>query len=427
MKLKIINRILCISLIFIFTFTTFYSYSKVYGKTYYVNNAAFNDNLIFSASSSPDLCLYARYAAVIDGGNNRLLFGKNEDTKVPMASTTKIMTCIIALENAPENLCCTTSSLASSMPEVKLFAKEGEKFSLIDMLYSLMLKSHNDTAVIIAENVAKYILNEKNKINTSDYSSSDFVKYFVELMNNKAKDLGCTSTYFITPNGLDAKDDNGIHSTTAYDLCKIMAYCINNDRFLNITQTIEYSFNSDKSSYTVTNANTFINMYPNIISGKTGFTCDAGYCYVCAYKDDDRTFICAVLASGWPNNKTYKWKDTKKLLDYARNNYKKTLVLSKDENPDPYIYSYGYEEKYVQPRLNLNENIYYELCENDKVNILYTIYPVLSEIYPGDVIGQVNIFINDNLYESVQLLSDTYIGTPGYIYYIKYCLSRIFS
>ena len=189
MKLKIINRILCISLIFIFTFTTFYSYSKVYGKTYYVNSALFNDNLIFSASNMPDFSLYARYAALIDGDNNRLLFGKNEDTKVPMASTTKIMTCIIALENAPDNLCCTTSALASSTPEVKLFAKEGEKFKLIDMLYSLMLKSHNDTAVIIAENVAKYILTEKNIINISDYSSNDLVKYFVGLMNNKAKDF----------------------------------------------------------------------------------------------------------------------------------------------------------------------------------------------------------------------------------------------
>ena len=427
MKLKSTNLILYIALIITFLFSTLYSNSKVYGKTYYVNSALFNDNLIFSASNMPDFSLYARYAALIDGDNNRLLFGKNEDTKVPMASTTKIMTCIIALENAPDNLCCTTSALASSTPEVKLFAKEGEKFKLIDMLYSLMLKSHNDTAVIIAENVAKYILTEKNIINISDYSSNDLVKYFVGLMNNKAKDLGCTSTYFITPNGLDAKDDNGIHSTTAYDLCKIMAYCIKNDRFLKITQTNEYSFNSDKSSYTVTNANAFLNMYPDIISGKTGFTCDAGYCYVCAYKDDDRTFICAVLASGWPNNKTYKWKDTKKLLDYARNNYKKTLVLSKEDIPDPLIFSYGYENKYVQPRLDLNEDIYYELCENDKVNILYTINPVLSDIYPGDVIGQVNIFINDYLYESVPLLSDTYIGTPGYTYYIKYCFSRLFG
>ena len=427
MKLKSTNLILYIALIITFLFSTLYSNSKVYGKTYYVNSAAFIDKLLFSASNMPDFSLYARYAALIDADNNRLLFGKNENTKVPMASTTKIMTCIIALENAPDNLCCTTSVLASSMPEVKLFAKEGEKFKLIDMLYSLMLKSHNDTAVIIAENVAKYILTEKNNINTSDYSSSDLVKYFVGLMNNKAKDLGCTSTYFITPNGLDAKDDNGIHSTTAYDLCKIMAYCIKNDRFLKITQTNEYSFNSDKSSYTVTNANSFLNMYPDIISGKTGFTCDAGYCYVCAYKDYDRTFICAVLASGWPNNKTYKWKDTKKLLDYARNNYKKTLVLSKEDIPDPFIFSYGYENKYVQPRLNINEDIYYELCENDKVNILYTINPVLSVISPGDVIGHVNIFINDYLYESVPLLSDTYIGTPGYIYYIKYCFSRLFG
>lgn len=110
----------------------------------------------------------------------------------------------------------------------------------------------------------------------------------------------------MTPNGLDASDENGIHQTTAYDLSVMMSYCIKNPDFIEITKSSSYSFsNLDGKRYSVTNANAFLSMYDNIISGKTGFTADAGYCYVCAYKDENKTFIVALLACGWPNNKSY--------------------------------------------------------------------------------------------------------------------------
>lgn len=110
------------------------------------------------SAAEDDLQLHAKYAVLLDGDSGRVLYGKNEDTPTPMASTTKIMSCIIALEYGLKEMTCTTSAYAASMPDVQLNAKEGETFTLNDLLYSLMLKSHNDSAVIIAENTACYYI-----------------------------------------------------------------------------------------------------------------------------------------------------------------------------------------------------------------------------------------------------------------------------
>ena len=147
------------------------------------------------------------------------------------------------------------------------------------------------------------------------------------MMNQKAMDLSCSSTYFITPNGLDAQDETGTHHTTAEDLARIMKYCImeseKKEDFLTITRTQTYQFADcdGEGSYSCQNHNLFLQMMEGALSGKTGFTADAGYCYVGALRRDERTFIVALLACGWPNNKGYKWSDTKKLMEYALENY----------------------------------------------------------------------------------------------------------
>lgn len=253
--------------------------------------------------------LYARSAVLMDAQTGRILFAKNAQEEMPMASTTKIMTCILALEEGNMSDQVAVSQEAASQPEVKLGMQTGQKFYLKDLLYSLMLESHNDAAVAVAEHVG------------------GSVQRFADKMNRKAEELGCTSTYFITPNGLDAQDENGIHHTTAEDLGRIMKYCImdsaEKDRFLEITQTPSYTFSdcSGSGNYTCNNHNTFLKMMDGALSGKTGFTADAGYCYVGALQRDDRTFIVALLACGWPNNKGYKWADTKKLMTYGIENY----------------------------------------------------------------------------------------------------------
>ena len=228
---------------------------------------------------------------------------------MPMASTTKIMTCILALEEGDPAETVSVSEAAASQPQVKLGMKSGQEFLLKDLLYSLMLESHNDSAVAVAEHVA------------------GSVQGFADMMNRKAEEIGCDATYFITPNGLDAEDDNGIHHTTAEDLARIMKYCITDsvkkEDFLAITRTETYTFSDcdGTGSYTCNNHNTFLKMMEGALTGKTGFTADAGYCYVGALQRDGRTFIVSLLACGWPNNKGYKWADTKKLMTYGIDNF----------------------------------------------------------------------------------------------------------
>lgn len=259
--------------------------------------------------------LYALSACLMDADSGRILFGKEEDVRRANASTTKIMTLIVTLEHADLNNVVTFSDYAASQPDVQLNGASGEQFLLKDLCFSLMLESHNDSAVAIAEHVA------------------GSVEAFAGLMNEKAAELGCMDTYFITPNGLDKEDENGFHGTTAADLARIMSYCIKEspmkETFLEITQTPSYSFSNIEGTrnYSCNNHNRFLTMMDGAISGKTGFTGNAGYCYVGALRRDDRTYVVALLGCGWPNNKNYKWSDTKQLMQYGIDSFEKVNLL----------------------------------------------------------------------------------------------------
>lgn len=257
------------------------------------------------AEEQKNLNLYAKSAVLMDAESGRILYEKDGYTHMPNASTTKIMTCILAIENGNMEDQVSVSSYAASMPKVRLGMTTDDTFYLKDLLYSLMLESHNDSAVAIAEHIG------------------GSVEGFADMMNKKAKELGCEGTYFITPNGLDAQDENGVHGTTAADLARIMSYCIKNETFLEITQTSNYSFSNvaGTKNYNCNNHNAFLQMMDGALSGKTGFTGNAGYCYVGALKQDNRVFIVALLACGWPNNKSYKWSDTTTLMKYGLENY----------------------------------------------------------------------------------------------------------
>lgn len=249
--------------------------------------------------------LYALSAVLMDGESGRVLYEKDGERPLANASTTKVLTCIVALENSPGDDYVQVSQNAASQPEVKLGLQKGEQYYLEDLLYSLMLKSHNDTAVAIAEHCG------------------GSVEGFARMLNRKAKQIGCKNTYFITPNGLDAEDENGKHHTTAADLALIMRYAIKNETFLHIAQTRDYTFSeiTGKRTFSVHNANAFLDMRDGVLAGKTGYTSQAGYCYVCAWEKEGKTFIVSLLGCGWPNHKTYKWSDTEKLLDFGDYNY----------------------------------------------------------------------------------------------------------
>lgn len=296
MRMKHIAAVIVVTAVLLFTQT----YTSARGAEYKIPQT-----VDMTPVAEEPAELYALSAVLMDGESGRVLYEKDGERPLANASTTKVLTCIVALENSSGDDYVQVSQNAASQPEVKLGLQKGEQYYLEDLLYSLMLKSHNDTAVAIAEHCG------------------GSVEGFARMLNRKAKQIGCKDTYFITPNGLDAEDENRKHHTTAKDLALIMRYAIKNETFLHIAQTRDYTFSeiTGKRTFSVHNANAFLDMRDGVLAGKTGYTSQAGYCYVCAWEKEGKTFIVSLLGCGWPNHKTYKWSDTEKLLDFGDYNY----------------------------------------------------------------------------------------------------------
>ncbi len=364
----------------------------------------FNYGLSFG-SELDENDLYAMGACLMDADSGRVLYEKNGYEMLPNASTTKIMTCIIALEYGNMDDVVTISKYAASMPDVQLNAKEGDEFYLKDLLYSLMLESHNDSAVAIAEHIA------------------GSVGEFAELMNKKAYDIGCYNTYFVTPNGLDATDSNNgkSHSVSAADLAKIMAYCIKNKDFVEITNASNYSFTNvaGDRSYSVSNKNAFLNMMDGVISGKTGFTNNAGYCYVAALERDGKTYTIALLGCGWPYNKNYKWQDSKTLFNYGINEYTKAVLSNEEIQLPQILVNNGYIANDGETEINLDENVYidcyinakeYEILKKQDEVVEYELdfkNVIEAPVRKGDVVGKLIYKINDEEIKEYNIYSDT--------------------
>lgn len=324
--------------------------------------------------------LYARSAVLMDADTGRILFGKNDNEVMPMASTTKIMTLLVTLEHADLDEIVEVSERAASMPDVQLHIREGERYRLQDLCYSLMLESHNDSAVAIAEHVG------------------GTVEGFAAMMNQKAKHLGCYHTYFITPNGLDAEDEHGKHSTTASDLARIMRCCIKNETFLSITREPSWTFTDmdGNRSFTVQNKNAFLQMMEGALTGKTGFTNEAGYCYVGALERGEKRLITVVLACGWPNHKTWKWMDTKALMNYGLEDYHKETVGSDRMALEPVSVMDGQKEKVeILTDAALEDFL---LKEDDEFTMEVLVPDILkAPVQAGELVGSVAYYINGQI------------------------------
>ena len=339
--------------------------------------------------------LSAKSAVLIDGKTGRVLFGKNYNNKMAMASTTKIMTCIVALENASPDEVVEISKRAASMPKVHMNAIKGEKYKIGDLLYAMMLESYNDVAVAVAVGVA------------------GSVEEFAKLMHKKAGEIGAVNTNFVTPNGLDAKG----HFSTAYDMALIGAYAIKNQQFLKITNTKSYSFYdcSNKRHIVVNNKDAFLNMSSDAIGIKTGFTGDAGYCFVGAVKSNNRVYVSCVLASGWPPNKTYKWRDTTKLMDYGKNNFDTKKIL-KNRISFPVNIENGTKKQIIAVAIGPYKAL---VSKNDTVEAK-TEFNYELPIKSGEKIGEVKLYINNQCVKKCKI--EAVDGVEKYDF--KYCFKK---
>ena len=248
----------------------------------------------------------SRYAIVLDRNNRAVLYGKNENTKTKMASTTKIMTSLIVIENTNLDDIVEISSKAAGTGGSRLKIKKGDKITVRDLLYGLMLRSGNDAAVALAEYVGGSI------------------EGFANLMNEKATKLGLINTHFVTPHGLDSDE----HYTTPYELAILTCYALQNEIFLNIVNTKQCNININGYQRTIANTNELLGYLNGVYGVKTGFTNGAGRCLVTSAKRGDLDIICVVLGA---DTKKIRTTDSIKLIEYSFANFEKIDIKTKIE------------------------------------------------------------------------------------------------
>ena len=289
---------------------------------------------------------------VIEQSTNKILEGNDYHFSRSVASISKIMTAIVAIENIDINTIVKVPNNINKVYGSSVYLKENEEISIEKLLYGLMLRSGNDAAITLAMSV------------------SNSVEEFVLLMNKKADELNLKNTYFSNPHGLDEQDNGNI--STAHDMAMLYSYCLKNKTFAKIT--------SSKSYGTYINKNKLVRTYPYCTGGKTGFTKKAKRTLISSASKDDINLIVVTLNCG---NDFQTHKD---IYDHYFNNYKAIKVLNKGENSFNNVLFYS------------NDN-YYMLCNNNEVSLQYKLhinYDIV-EIYLLDKEGKTIDYLKINI------------------------------
>lgn len=309
----------------------------------------------------------ARSALVMDFESGRVLFEKNGYVKRPMASTTKIMTAIIALENGNLDDIVTVSKKAASIWGSTINLSAGEEVSLRELMYGLLLCSGNDAAIAISEYIA------------------GSVDEFLKMMNQKAEDIGAKDTHFTSPHGLD---ETG-HYSTAYDLAVITRYALNNPVFNEIIKTKSITIGKRYMA----NTNEMLAGYEGADGVKTGYTGKAGRCLVTSAFRNGKRFISVVL---FCDSRHQRALSSKKILDYTfRNYHNKTLIRSEYIGTLP-VYK-GFEKTVP---IYIEKSIVMPLTESEYQN-LYTRISLpsilMAPIIERDFVGTMSVYLNDEI------------------------------
>lgn len=385
----------------------------------FVNTVFADDNLIledidnydFSETSNPsskEPITYSKNIIVIDRKTLLPLYEKSAYTKVAMASTTKIMTCIIALENCSNNEIVTVSKKAASVSGSTLGLSKNMKISMNDLLYGLMLRSGNDCAIAIAEHI------------------SGSVENFSKLMNEKSLELGLTNTNFVTPHGLD--DPN--HYTTAYDLALLTDYALKNQTFKQIVSTKLYTISFNGAPREISNTNELLGNSNGVYGVKTGFTFEAGRCLVSSCKRNDLDIIVVVLGA---DTKKIRTKDSINLINYIFDTYKYVDISSTLNNSfNNYISffnnNYILEKTTTVPKLKLEilENYEYPFPTNTALKLNTKIYTFDSFSYntkPNSIVGTLYLYNENKLLCEAKIYLENKLIKNNWKYYFKNILS----
>ena len=343
-----------------------------------------------------DITPNASGAILIDADSKQILYDKNADKKLFPASTTKIMTMIIMFEAINNKKISfddqvTTSKYAASMGGSQVYLEEGESMSLEDMFKSIAIASANDASVAVSE----YIAGSTNK--------------FVEMMNQKAKELNLKNTHFENVTGLH--DNN--HYTCPYDLAMMASYLIKigGDKLLSVTSLYDSYIREDtKQSFWLVNTNKLLKLYDGVDGLKTGYTKEAGYCLVTTAKRDGQRLVGVVMKESEPKTRN---EEMCNLLDYGFNNYKREIIYKKD----------SIIEKHVVDKMdNLTINVvckediaYIKAKANDQKYTTKIVYKDnLLPVKKGDIVATLTVLCDGKEITSYNLYSDNDVEKATY-------------
>ena len=357
----------------------------------------------FTVYAVDDFEVDANAAIIVETNTGKVIYEKDSNAQNFPASVTKVLTAILAIENCKLDETATVSQTAiSHIPEGYVVAPlyVGEEVTIKDLLYALMLKSANDAAYVLAEHVG------------------GSVEGFSEMMNKKAKEIGCKGTNFVNPNGIH----NIEHYTTAYDMYLMSKYAMKNQTFAEIVSTYKYTLSATNkypnSNRIMENTNSFINpkssYYDETVKGiKTGTTLQAGNCLITDSAKDGLEFITVILGA---KTETSRFSETRKMIDYAFDNYTLTQLHKKGD-----VIKNIEVEKATQETKNLNLVIDKEITVMNNVKItadqmkpeIKLNENITAPISQGQQLGTIKYSV-DGLEYTAKLLAQTDVELKTY-------------
>ena len=355
------NKIILILLVGIFCFSVFA-----------VNPATINSSLQVSAASTS-----AKAMCVLEKDSKRVIYSHNMDASLPMASTTKVMTAITAIQNC-DNLdeLIQVDDSSIGVEGTSIYLRKGELISVKDLLYGLMLRSGNDAATALACHIG------------------GSVSGFADKMNDLATKIGAKNSNFVNPHGLDNKN----HYTSAYDLALISAYALNNPKFKEIVSTKTHVIEATNVSGKryLTNKNRLLSSLNGCCGVKTGFTSKAGRCLVSAVERDNTTYVCVVLNCG------PMFEESATLLNSCFEHYENKKIIDKDrEIFNEYILS-GKEGKLY---LYAEEDFYYPIRKDEFKDLKLEYNVSLNSAKENEEVGEIKVFFKNHLIKTIKLFT----------------------
>ncbi len=344
---------------------------------------ASSDGEIYTEKEISKPVVSALSACVIECETDSVLYEKASKKVLPMASTTKIMTAIVVIENLPQDRVVTVSDEAVGIEGSSIYLCKGERFSVEELLYALMLESANDAACALA------------------IEAGGNIEKFVEMMNDKAASLGLTSTHFTNPHGLS--DDN--HYTTAHDLARLMSYCMKNEDFAKITSTKKLALKGSDDSYSrlLVNHNKLLSSFEGITGGKTGFTKSAGRCLV-SVCERNGVKLCAVTLNA-PND----WNDHKDMFSYGFTLCKRiTLEGAGQFEYSSFVCGGTSDTVTAHTREDITATVKTDGCELKRIVYMRRFY--YPDIKEGQIIGCIIYKCGNNTVAEAPLYADFTVG-----------------